>query len=1083
MANFDRPKDGMELDFQGIDLLHPVDSMPPGKVPYAQNVRRYQKGRIAPRNQLTSPAYLTPSGNPVHSLRRLNDTTPGGPAGGAILISGSGGNLYAQAAPVASQLSGNPLGLIPFRPNQSVPAWMYVSDSTQMLKVRSDGLTRKQGIKEPQTPPNVTTQNTTTTETGLTLHAASYPWTNVAGQNANFNYGQNTPTDGLSPLIIGVIPGAKITITVTGSAHINGATHAPGDTRSVSIGFPDSFLTGGVTTSPLVIGAFTDGAGNVLPAGGQVPTVVAIGASATLTVPPNAVELQVGIDSQGNTFGSNNGSFALGWSMSVSAIATVMSILGSLTCWYFGDSPHSGPVAAYIWRNPNDTGGNSQYNRSTTSPAANGAGSGSITGNSFLMDTTPGDPTTPMAWTQLNEDGTIAGTISLFQPSIEPPQYQSDGYADFNFCLVGSIFVPAPGTYAFQMIFKDAIMWGIGGGASWAGKGTIRGIFGQTETAINGLPLIDSQVGGTGGATTTTYSITFPSAGIYPIEIDFDYWKHSGRTLQMTAAPTPGASAANIPPLPAAASRELVQYKYRFRASESGAKSNPSPPSTPQSIPVAANVVTPEFCPDPQCDVVDYFRVDASVADYTYVATGPNTSPPTPISDEIPDDQLGNDLLETDQYEPFPSIDLPQKGTVNITGGVIQWASGNKFNIRYLFGTIILIGSPTSIAYVFVSRPYPAGWQAGYTPSVSEIIFDSAGHYQQATIVAGPTGGSTPTFNHAGGITTDGGVTWQDQGTYAPFLNGLVTQVNIPDIPDAVGAQYYIATPTLAAQQLPFVWGPTDNVNFAFGVGDKLRPGVMYWYEGNNLDAAPQTNQEDITDPNESLINGAMAGGKGVVFSEKRAWMILPNFFNAEATSEGVSGSTWSLQGCDIDRGLYMPWCVAIDGFGNVFFRVKDGIHFSPSGNASKSITDDDLYPLFPHEDSNEAPQPVVRGPVTIHPPDDTQPAAQTFAVANGYLYYDYIDTGGTRVTLVFDIAAKGWVFDIYQYPVSRHALEDGTTVNGTYAGCVDGSIRFFSREGNEPTAQSYVMMPAYTAADQRASKHWGDLYIEGGSQ
>jgi len=52
-------------------------------------------------------------------------------------------------------LSGNPLSLLPFRPNASVQPWMYVGDSLKMDKVRSDGLRYKMGIAEPQGAPVV----------------------------------------------------------------------------------------------------------------------------------------------------------------------------------------------------------------------------------------------------------------------------------------------------------------------------------------------------------------------------------------------------------------------------------------------------------------------------------------------------------------------------------------------------------------------------------------------------------------------------------------------------------------------------------------------------------------------------------------------------------------------------------------------------------------------------------------------------------------------------------------------------------------------------------------------------------------
>ena len=52
-----------------------------------------------------------------------------------------------------------------------------------------------------------------------------------------------------------------------------------------------------------------------------------------------------------------------------------------------------------------------------------------------------------------------------------------------------------------------------------------------------------------------------------------------------------------------------------------------------------------------------------------------------------------------------------------------------------------------------------------------------------------------------------------------------------------------------------------------FGVGDPGRTGVLYWSKGSNLDSAPDTNQMDVTDPSEALVNGAMSVGLGVLFS------------------------------------------------------------------------------------------------------------------------------------------------------------------------------------------------------------------------
>jgi hypothetical protein len=169
-----------------------------------------------------------------------------------------------------------------------------------------------------------------------------------------------------------------------------------------------------------------------------------------------------------------------------------------------------------------------------------------------------------------------------------------------------------------------------------------------------------------------------------------------------------------------------------------------------------------------------------------------------------------------------------------------------------------------------------------------------------------------------------------------------------------------------------------------------------------------------------------------------------------------------------------------VDGGGNVFFRAKDGIMMSRGGQGATSITDGDLYNLFPHEGS--VPQPVSIGPYNMFPPDDTQPQLQQFHVADGYLYYDYTTVSGGFSfvqTLVYDIAAQGWVLDIYQFGASTHILEEGPNINGTLTGCIDGTVRPLVDSGVESGQFAIILMPADNAGDTRAYKHWGDIYIE----
>src|SRR6266436_355740 len=915
---YERNPDAKRLSFHGMNTVLPPDRLPEGKYPFAQNVRAYLRDAIRPRATQDSSVETLPG--PVYSIRRLNDTTPAGPALGFILIGGASSNLYAGITQVDTGYSGNPLSLVPFRPNTSVQPWMYVGDSLKMSKVRSDGLTYKMGIAEPQVTPVVT----------------------------------STPA------------------------------------------------------------------------------------------------------------------------------SDVLSLIGLVTVSYWGDSPHSGPTGNYIWKFR--TGSGSGPIRSNTPP------NGVTTGNSLIFD--PGGIGTqqvPMEWTQYtqysgsvttspvgNSVGWVSGnqftglvggntivinavtyTIAAFPPPtntalhlttspgtqidvpysaavlngavpVFTPALESEGFSDFNFAAEATLYVPVAGTYVLNLDSKDETIWGIGnsgtGVASWPPPtgGQVLSLTGQTVTALNGYPLLPKTVTVTGNGQddAANISVTFSQAGNYPIEVDYDFWYHSGRRLTIKAA------GVNIPPIPGSTITN-AQYRYVYRSSATGALSNPSPASMAQSLSALANTVTPTPSTDPQVDKIDFYRLDSGLTNYTYVGTGPNSA--TPFKDTLLDaDVAANPLLEFDNFEPFPSIDLPKKGTVNVSGGVATWVSGDQFNVRWLPGTIIILGptSPTAaaVAYTLDKRPTST---TQLTASNEEI------------------------------------------------QNGV--PVVIP-LADGTGLTYEIAEPILAAQPLAHIWGPTDNVNFAFGCKDPIRPGVLYWSKGNNLDSAPDTNQQEVTSPTEPLVSGLIVDGLGWVASPERAWLIFPNFFNALATVDGTIGSTWTLQESSLKRGVYMEWALTVDGGNNVYFRAKDGVYVSPYGQGGQSITDTDLFNLFPHEGA--LPQPVIRGGFVVYPTDDNRPASQRLNAAQGYVYYDYQDVNGNQRTLTFDIAAGGWVWDIYEHPAVTHSLEEGDNINGVLLGCTDGSVRPLIDSSSE-NATCILLMPCETSGDVRSQKHWGDLYIE----
>ena len=922
MPSYQRDKAGVRIDFHGMNTVRPPDAMPPGKYPFAQNIRAYMRDGVTSRATQDSSVMRMDSGA-VHSLRRLNDSTPAGPAAGFILVGGVSTSLYANASVVDSGLSGNPISLLPFRPNQSVQPWMYVGDSLKMDKVRSDGLTYKMGIKEPQAAPII---NTSTTITSI--------------------------------------------LSLLGPVNVLVWNMANGDSSSVN-------------GTPYIWRNVNDPSGR-----GPIQTA----AAAALSVSGNSLAFDEGV--------SPAGSYAIPvkWAQYQIDAGTV-NTAGTAVTWVSGDQFSN--IAA---------GQQVIIAAATYTVAASPV----PTNTTFSVTSSAGTQT------GVNYYASVAsGTIPLYQPALS-----ADGYV-FSAGITGTFYVPAPGTYTLSGNYVNDIIFGIGnsgqGTATWSNTAPISSS-GQTKTVINGYPLLPrtTLVDGNGYSYgSLSVAVTFSAAGNYPFEIEWNYGddQHAFPARIMFIK----VNGSDITPLPATAIT-AAQYRYTYRSSATGATSNPSPETSQQVLSVLSNTLTATPSTDPQVDKIDFYRFDTGLSNFTYVGTGPNSS--AAFSDTLLDTEVAaNPILEFDNYEPFPSIDLPKKGIVDVAGGVATWVSGDLFNVRWLPGTVIIVGT---VAYTLDKRP------------------------------------TDTTHLTATNVETVAGV-----NVIIPISPGT----NLP---------YEIAEPILAAQPLPYIWGPTDNVAFAFGCGDPLRPGTLYWSKGNNLDAAPDTNQQDLTSPSEPLQNGCIVNGLGLVFSTERAFLAYPNFFNALATVQGTVGQTWTIQESIADRGLYIPRALAVEGGGNVFFRTKDGISVSRGGVGADSITDDDLFNLFPHE--GMIPQPVTRGGYTVFPPDDTKPMAQKMNCADGYLYYDYEDVEGFPQTLVFDINAQGWVLDEYETPVVLHILEEGAGVNGTLTGCIDGTVRPLTNTGNEDQC-SVLLMPSDTAGDVRATKHWADLYVEAGPQ
>jgi hypothetical protein len=74
-----------------------------------------------------------------------------------------------------------------------------------------------------------------------------------------------------------------------------------------------------------------------------------------------------------------------------------------------------------------------------------------------------------------------------------------------------------------------------------------------------------------------------------------------------------------------------------------------------------------------------------------------------------------------------------------------------------------LVGGTDASANLYKNVPL-GSWVGSFAWQVGQSILDGASHIQTVTEASGNSGGSLPTFNHTGGTTTDGGITWTDRG-------------------------------------------------------------------------------------------------------------------------------------------------------------------------------------------------------------------------------------------------------------------------------------------------------------------------------
>lgn len=507
-----------------------------------------------------------------------------------------------------------------------------------------------------------------------------------------------------------------------------------------------------------------------------------------------------------------------------------------------------------------------------------------------------------------------------------------------------------------------------------------------------------------------------------------------------------------------------VPYVYMFRARadnevNTGAVSNWGPPVrtvnglSPSSVtasPAPSNILItlPQAHPDNaatggQVTNIDVARYGGSLTTWKIIGSIGNVAGNTML-DSFNDLAIAGNLdAEFDDNQPFLSNHISIQGTGTITP------------------------SGTGLGSVFVRTaddqflPYDATGSNPYYTAGNVINIDGA----QYTFYASPTDANTVEL--------------------------------VEDAPAGASGLFTMSTPEMARTPVPCVWGPFGGGltgSFIFGCGDANRPGSVYWTKGNHPESHPGRNILDITSASEPLMNGEIYNGTPFVFSTQRMFSLYPSF---GGTSDFVALEVPN------SKGMYGRWAKCVTPWG-ICFGSKDGVYLT-GGGTPICLTDEDLYPVFPHESwgNDDSAYPAIDGLDDLSDfnkqslyPDMRVPDSMFLCYGDGFLYFTYQSFNGEYRTWVgqFDEATGkflGWTLDAYTPTVTRQYFEvvhdqdtQAFTRRQTLCGTSDGQLARIGGDndlGNAITGQ--LRTASEDTGDPRPRKFWADGEIDLDSQ
>lgn len=1068
----------------GLQISRPVDRLDPAKYLRLVNVRSYIQGLIQQRpgqQRLTDVIADTP----IHSIRRLNVNVPNANQSKA-LICGCGTKLYTsdESFSVLTQkdtgYSGDYLSLIPHRPTQSAESWMYVGDRNKMRKVRVNGTNYQMGIAPPNVAP--TAQIAQPIRTTISDFEAVGAWTNGGDAAAPVAATRLTGATVITRVLYDNAP------TNTGLASVQPSVLDDNVQAGMFLivdagGTPETFVVEKVLRSIVntTIGKIIYDAGNVGSCTIQLAAPVAYLERDTLLLINSGGGTEEAVRVQSATLGPDGLLSIKVTTVNNHVAAETVNGLGSFRAYLTATHVAAQTLTTNKFRSALTFSTGIGYLNLVQAFSLATSSSRPIQDDDeihislridnlsrllearvlFDVDANTNDFTrnyyyyaiSPNALTQALQNTVTDATA---QARILQQRQLNDYYSERRTFGTNKLFdpeqligdtvyrVPRFGGYYADPIappdLGEVVPQTVSGDNQWTELvfkvGDLTRVGADESRTLKNVAAVRIQ-----------FQVTAD------IVADVDAWWIGGTYGPDSSLGSP------------------YFYAFTGRNSLTGATSNPSPPMRSGVEPHRQRVIgTLTQHADTQVDLLDIYRYGGSRNVWLYVTTVPNAATPT-FQDDFPDDSLAEQRMEEDNYQPFPSTDIPRSGFSNASGTKLRWRSGDIFNASWGRNALIRVNG---VPYTLYSQPTVTALIVTNATNTSPIVITTSANHGLNTgdgvHVASVLGNTAANGDWV--VTAISATTFSldtSVGNSAYVSGGTATKCDLEtneNMGDLSNVTFELPDAILLGQPLPVMWGPYGGGLggvFMFACGDSRLPGVLFVTKGNNPDSSFY--RLEITSGSEVLMNGCIYDGRGYVFSTERTYSIEP--ING--------GQDWVAREVANSIGLYCRWGLTVGD--KIYFVGKDGIYES-EGGIPHSITDDNFYNLFMHD----AGISTVTDLYGIPSPDWADPDNLRLDYHKNWLYLDY-KVGGFYFTLVYDILNKRWTKDTYaDSSVATHYGNEGEAAANILMGGANGRLYnltadFLTDAGAVFTSQ--VTTSFEDMGDGRSEKMFQDIYLD----